>query len=200
MARDRDEPRWTLRQLITEVAAQLARNYAGSGNGQVRAVPDERSVRYYTTLGLIDRPVSMRGRTALYGPRHLAQLVAIKRLQSVGKSLADIQRLLPTLDDAPLARIAGTALPARSRAPGPASRFWRTPPAVETPSTRGPERAAEALALALALPLVPGTTLTFTPSRPVTDADLEALRNAATPLVAELVRRGLWRPEKEEPE
>src|SRR6478736_4958545 len=102
-----DEPLWTLRELAAEVAAQLERNYAATDNGQVRAVPDERSIRYYSTLGLIDRPASMRGRTALYGRRHLAQLVAIKRLQAVGKPLAEIQRLLPTLDDETLSRVSG---------------------------------------------------------------------------------------------
>src|SRR5687767_4733914 len=89
-----DEPSWTLRELAAEVAGQLARNYEATENGQVRPVPDERSIRYYTTLGLLDRPAAMRGRTALYGRRHLAQVVAIKRLQAVGKALAEIQRLL----------------------------------------------------------------------------------------------------------
>ena len=45
-------------------------------------VPDARTIRYYATLGLIDRPEAFRGRTALYGARHLSQLVAIKRLQA----------------------------------------------------------------------------------------------------------------------
>src|SRR5829696_5085198 len=102
-----DEPRWTLRELTAEVAAQLARNYEAADNGQVRAIPDERSIRYYTSLGLVDRPSAMRGRTALYGRRHLAQLVAIKRMQALGKPLAEIQGVLPTLDDATLSRIAG---------------------------------------------------------------------------------------------
>jgi hypothetical protein len=86
-----DTPQWTIRELAAEVAAQLER-YDAADNGQVRAVPDERSIRYYTTLGLIDRPAAMRGRTALYGRRHLAQLVAIKRLQAR-------RGLLPTDED-----------------------------------------------------------------------------------------------------
>ncbi len=70
---------------------RLAVDYAGQANGRVREVPDQRTIRYYTTLGLIDRPAEMRGRTALYGVRHLLQLVAIKRLQTHGLSLAEIQ-------------------------------------------------------------------------------------------------------------
>src|SRR5262245_16523544 len=92
-----DASSWTLSELTRRVADALARDDAPA-NGQVRAVPDERSVRYYTTLGLLDRP-QLKGRTAIYGPRHLAQLVAIKRLQTEGRTLADIQQLLPTLDD-----------------------------------------------------------------------------------------------------
>jgi hypothetical protein len=31
----------------------------------------------------------MQGRTALYGPRHLLQVVAVKRRQAQGRSLAE---------------------------------------------------------------------------------------------------------------
>ena len=41
-----------------------------------------------------DRRPALRGRTALYGPRHLAQVVTIKRWQSEGRTLAEIQRQL----------------------------------------------------------------------------------------------------------
>lgn len=89
------QPRWTIAELGRKVADALATTgYEGPANGQVRAVPNERSIRYYTTLGLLDRPVEIRGRTALYGPRHLMQLVAIKRLQVLGHSLAEVQAML----------------------------------------------------------------------------------------------------------
>ena len=70
-------------------------------------MPDRRTIRYYTTLGLIDRPAEMRGRTALYGRRHLLQFVAIKKLQARGRSLAEIQQALAGQTDKELARIAG---------------------------------------------------------------------------------------------
>lgn len=99
---------WTIAELTERCAAALADRDAPD-SGRVRAVPDERAIRYYTTLGLLDRP-TLRGRTALYGPRHLAQLVAIKREQARGATLAEIQRTLPTLDDAALAALAGVEL------------------------------------------------------------------------------------------
>jgi DNA-binding transcriptional MerR regulator len=117
---------WTLPELVAEVAARIAALPAPK-NGQVRAVPDERTVRYYVTLGLLDRPSAMRGRTALYGPRHVAQVVAIKRLQAMGRSLQEIQALWPTLDDPTLARMSGVALPAAGR-PAARAEFWKREP------------------------------------------------------------------------
>ncbi|MCY0994471.1 MerR family transcriptional regulator [Nannocystis sp. ILAH1] len=177
---------WTIRELSHEVEQRLAAEEAPA-NGQVRAVPDERSIRYYTTLGLLDRP-HLHGRTALYGPRHLAQLIAIKRLQADGKSLAEIQQLLPTLDDAALARTSGVALHPPPRAAGRRD-FWRAETTPEPPLEAPP--AAPALTPTLELPLAPGVRLTFTAARSATDADAAALLAAAAPLLAELARRRL---------
>ena len=114
---------WTLPELVSQVAERIAA-LPEPRNGQVRAVPDERTVRYYGTIGLLDRPLAMRGRTALYGPRHLAQVVAIKRLQSAGRSLAEIQELWPTLDDPTLARMSGVSHAVMGKRSGK-SEFWK---------------------------------------------------------------------------
>jgi DNA-binding transcriptional MerR regulator len=101
-----EEPRWTLDELAGRVDAALAVDYRGQPSGRVRAVPDRRAIRWYTTIGLIDRPVAHRGRTALYGPRHLLQLVAVKRLQAKGLPLVAIQQELAGATDTQLARVA----------------------------------------------------------------------------------------------
>jgi DNA-binding transcriptional MerR regulator len=204
---------WTIRELREQVEEQLAGEDAPA-NGQVRAVPDERSIRYYTTVGLLDRP-ALRGRTALYGARHLAQLVAIKRYQSEGRTLAEIQQMLPAMDDHALARFTGIAL--ATKPPRAASRrdFWREPelevaPAeteteTETdsetdsepraPELRAPEpvptAASATFTQCLELTLAPGVRLALTTARPATDADATALLSAAQPLLAELLRRHL---------
>src|SRR4051812_37733187 len=98
-------PSWTIDELGAEVARALSVDYDGSPSGRVRDVPDRRTIRYYTTLGLLDRP-RMHGRTALYTRRHLIQLVAIKRLQANGLSLAEVQQRLLGLDDQALADLA----------------------------------------------------------------------------------------------
>jgi Vault protein inter-alpha-trypsin domain/MerR HTH family regulatory protein len=96
-------------------------------------VPDQRAIRYYTTIGLVDRPSGMRGRTALYGRRHLLQLVAIKRLQAGGLSLVDVQRELAGATDAQLERVArvpgGAAAPAPAGTAGRPARAAAPPPA-----------------------------------------------------------------------
>src|SRR4029453_4373419 len=144
------EPRWTLDELAERVDTALAVDYPGPPSGRVRAVPDRRAIRWSTTIGLIDRPVAHRGRTALYGPRHLLQLVAVKRLQARGLPLVDIQRELAGATDTqppqvppPPARppprdSAGSPLPAGSR-DGAGS-----PPVAETPrAVAGRVRRAE---------------------------------------------------------
>src|SRR5919197_2486679 len=108
---------WTLAELTDRVAEALAVGYRGQRSGRVRDVPDQRAIRWYTTLGLVDRPGAMRGRTALYGRRHLLQLVAIKRLQAAGRTLAEVQEELAAASDERLERIA--RLPAQPTGPAP---------------------------------------------------------------------------------
>jgi DNA-binding transcriptional MerR regulator len=195
---------WTLSELVAEVAARIAALPAPS-NGQVRAVPDERTVRYYGTIGLLDRPLAMRGRTALYGRRHLAQVVAIKRLQTMGRSLAEIQAIWPTLDEPTLARMAGIELPPAGGAPRAAGRrdFWKDEPAaaaapapVSAPAL-APASAPSAEMIVgapapveLRVELAPGVSLSIAMSDDValSTADVRAIRAAAAPLIAELAR------------
>lgn len=192
--------RWTLPELVTE-AAQRIEALPAPTNGQIRAVPDERTIRYYATLGLLDRPAAMRGRTALYGRRHLAQVVAIKRLQAIGRTLAEIQALWPTLDDQTLARMTGVELPARE-APAPArSGFWKRTPVQSAPPERadyrellneqisGPTQHVE-----LRIDLAPNVSLAIAlPEAGVAlaPADIRAIRAAAAQLVTELANRRL---------
>ena len=100
---------WTLDELTRRVDAVLARDQVRQDNGQVAQAPNARAVRWYQSTGLLRRP-DQRGRVAFYGAAHLAELVAIKRLQANGLSLADVQSHLQGLDDEALYALA--ALPA----------------------------------------------------------------------------------------
>ncbi len=179
----------TLAELVVEAAARTALLPAPK-NGQVRAVPDERTIRYYGAIGLLDGPSAMRGRTALYDERHVAQIVAIKRMQGAGKSLAEIQALWPTMDDATLARMSGVALPRSRRAD-----FWKRPAAPRTQAAPGGVAARAVVPapaeLHLSLTAAASLTLQLPGDFTLSPADLAALRAAAAPLIAELARRGL---------
>ncbi|MFB4305466.1 MerR family transcriptional regulator [Actinomadura sp. GTD37] len=100
---------WTIGELAERAAAALAADGAAQVSGRVRDLPNARLIRWYTTIGLVDPPLGRRGRTALYGPRHLLQLVAVKRRQAEGRSIAEIQLELAAAPGETLARIA--ALP-----------------------------------------------------------------------------------------
>jgi len=90
----------TLEELADEVA-HLLEYYQLAGTHQdnrVSPVPDARTIRYYTTLGLLDRP-RMEGRQARYGKRQVLQLLAIKSMQAHGLPLAEVQARLLGLSD-----------------------------------------------------------------------------------------------------
>jgi hypothetical protein len=54
------EPLWTLDELVRRVSVALADPaYPSVANGRVRDVPDRRGIRWYTTIGLVDRPAGM---------------------------------------------------------------------------------------------------------------------------------------------
>src|SRR5262245_41411086 len=140
---------WTIDELASRVAAALGDGYPGAPNGRVRDVPDARAIRWYATIGLVDRPAAMRGRTALYGARHLLQLVAVKRRQATGRSIAEIQAeltgasedTLRTIAAVPEALLAATVheqgtleQPAVEPDPARAARFWTERPAPGPPA------------------------------------------------------------------
>jgi DNA-binding transcriptional MerR regulator len=105
---------WTLAELTERVDAVLRAEGIRQENGQVAEAPNGRTVRWYQSIGLLRRP-EQRGRVAFYGRAHLAELVAIKRLQSGGLSLGDVQaRLLGLSDEAVLAL---AALPELAESP-----------------------------------------------------------------------------------
>ena len=223
----------------------LSVGYEGQKSGRVREVPDARVIRYYGTLGLVDRPL-LEGRTALYGPRHLEQIVAIKRLQADGHPLSEVQRRLHGVTDRELARIA--RLPAEAlqpepwrgwgsggNAPGnsevvsapapeekpeaePAMRgqaFWTERPAevhLERTPHDGEKKEAKAADVSapaphqekqpvygthasdagpIAVRLAGDVLLVVDAMRPLTEADLEAIRRAAAPLLETLSRNAL---------
>ncbi|MFC5832460.1 helix-turn-helix domain-containing protein [Nonomuraea insulae] len=143
---------WTIGELAEHAALALRDGAPPAANGRVRDVPGERLIRWYTTIGLVDPPLTRRGRIARYGRRHLLQIVAVKRLQAAGRSIAEIQtalagatdRMLETaagLDDTPVAgeTWAAGAPAGTSRATDGEpvrERFWAERPGTGTAQSR----------------------------------------------------------------
>lgn len=194
MRGDTDAGLRTLSELAEAVSRALeeAGDYPGAPNERVRERPDVRTIRYYGTLGLMDKPARMRGRTALYGRRHLLQLVAIKRLQAEGRSLAEIQARLAGQPDTVLETIARVPAGLRGsehESPQPRSQsrprpegvrrtFWKARPAqANSVSDRSRPHPLTAVCLAS------GVTLLIESGRSLESGDLDVLADAARPLV-----------------
>jgi DNA-binding transcriptional MerR regulator len=205
-------------ELVERVQRALAEEYPGAPNGRVRDVPDRRAIRWYTTTGLIDRPAGLRGRTALYGPRHLLQIVALKRRQAQGRSLAEIQAELAGAPDerlAEVARVPDDLLAVDGPAPDPhegtaRARFWAVTPAASpdrldsptsadlSPRFGSPADPGQAptpagpvrSAAAVGGVALPGGAILVLPGTP-TAADRAAIAAAAGPLLDLLAQRGL---------
>lgn len=191
---------WRLDELVRRSQQLLALLPAGAGESRrVRWQPDARLVRYYTTLGLLDRPAELRGRTAYYRDRHLLQLLAIKTLQARGSSLQAVQEQLTGQPDAALAALIGlppdwaARLPAEEAEPvenrplatesgiaqsatAAPARFWeRTPGPVMPPSESAAVAPTESVTELLAVTLAPGARLLLDRRRyPELDDRLEA--------------------------
>ena len=203
-----EEP-WTILELVELAAETLAatrpagpESVAARANGRVRDVPNERLIRWYVTVGLVDPPLSRRGRVARYGRRHLLQLVAVKRRQAEGRSLAEIQAELAGATDEALAAVARVPDidPAPQATPAAPSRFWvRQPrqPSQPTPATERPGRPEPGAAFSPAglvhgVRLAPGVMLLLEGAdREPGPDDVTQIVNAARPLVRELADRGL---------
>lgn len=182
---------WTIEQLAQAAQAALQAGYWGQPNRQASELPTPRAIRYYTMLGLLDRPV-MRGRTAYYTRRHLAQLVAIKRLQAEGLSLVEIQQRLYGLTDDALEQIAqlpAEAMPTNGQNIAPARRrrrFWTEPVrAMPAPTPTPTVQTLQVVALA------PGVQLTLTTDAPLDADTVEQLQRAARPLLRALAELGV---------
>lgn len=192
---------WTIEQLPDQVAALLAHNYEGQTNGRVRELPNGRTIRWYTTIGLVDRPAEMRGRTALYGRRHLLQLAAVKKLQSAGRTLAEIQEMLVGATDRRLAELAELPRMDISYHPAPvtfSTDFWKST-AHDRPTTAAEievdsvSEAKDAVAKAVhGIRLGDSVTVLLDAAIRAPDADeLAAIESAAAPLLELLGRMGL---------
>lgn len=202
------DAQWTLQELRQQALVALA----DLANQRVLDSLTERTIRYYTTLGLLDAPGGVRGRMSLYGRRHLVQLVAIKRLQAQGTTLSEMQRR--QLTRAPIRKLemiaragepVASSFVAEPTAPYTAGpdrqpRFWTDAPASwkAVPEEADADRPTglPLARLAQAVQFAHRVTVLFPAPRALTPADLPALQAAAAPLLQELFARGFLAEEE----
>lgn len=118
---------FNLAALCVAAGAVLSKVELSIPDDRARLCPDKRTLRYYTSLGLLGAPLRFEGRRAIYGFQHLIQVLSIKLLQVKGYSLAKIQKTLPKatgdqLEKAVLADVGGVS----SQSSGPQPRVLKT--------------------------------------------------------------------------
>jgi DNA-binding transcriptional MerR regulator len=181
-------PLWTFGELHAKAEAILIAQEISPESGRVRTVPDERTLRYYTTIGLLAGPTALKGRKAYYSRIHLAQIVAIKRLQALGMSLAQVQQELAGATSGELEAMAALPEPLPETvapvAAAPARDFWREIAADRRPASAARRSGSWA-------ELAPGVVILL-PAGPALSAEtFQILSQAAAPLAEALHRQGL---------
>jgi DNA-binding transcriptional MerR regulator len=96
---------------VAELAAEAAKILTESGlaqeRGTVSELPDERTVRYYMTEGLIPPAEEKQGTASVFGYRHLLQLLVVKKLQSEHLPIRKIRDLVEGRSERELERLLG---------------------------------------------------------------------------------------------
>ena len=196
--------RWDIDELTDRVADALEEAGIDQASGRVSEAPSKRTIRYYATHGLIDKPADFAGRTAIYDRRHLVQILAVKRLQADGLTLDAVQERLAGATAAEVAQIAGVPpVEAEAEAGGTAEAeqedFWRQTPGRSAPEGSvvaqkpGPVDETPMTAADLqGVRLGDGVTVTIEGlEKSLTPEDVEAIRAAAEPLLETIRERGL---------
>ena len=89
----------TLEELVQALSALLAELAPHQSRWAVSERPDARTVRYYTTRGMLPKPLGYDGGRARYGFAHLVRLLCIKQLQARRFTLDQIARTLQERSD-----------------------------------------------------------------------------------------------------
>lgn len=100
---------WNARGLAAYAAGLADAAGVRPTNAVARAAPSMRAVRFYVSLGLLDRPEGA-GTAATYGYKHLIQLLAIKIRQREGQTLDVIKKEMAITTGDALERRVATAL------------------------------------------------------------------------------------------
>lgn len=94
-------------ELAREAAEILSRTGLSQERGTVSELPDERTVRFYLTEGLLTPAEERQGTAAVYGYRQLLELLVVKRLQAEHLPIRKIRELIAGRTERQLERLLG---------------------------------------------------------------------------------------------
>ena len=177
----------TAEALISSLGEILPQTAGIQERYKVTDVPTIRTLRFYVTQGLLDKPLAYEHRTALYGYRHLLQVVVIKYLQANHIPISKIREVLQGLSNEDLERLvnlptgAGRVESALSDAPNIRAQLL--------PET--PDQARQGSGLAL--PLLQGILKSKFSSLPVRPQQPMVVRESEVPPAEPTTRPTSWR-------
>jgi DNA-binding transcriptional MerR regulator len=124
----------TLSETVDLAQKVLDENKIVPASKRVAPTLSPRIVRWYTTAGILDAP-GLEGHTAVYGRRHLLQLLYIRQAQATGTPLDKIRAEVVTLSDSELSAqgtldLSAVPLELGDVAPRNDQSFWERPPTV----------------------------------------------------------------------
>lgn len=121
-------------ELANEVAGILRESGMAQARGTVSEVPDERTIRYYLTEGLISPAEEKQGTASVFSHRHLLQLLVVKKLQSEHLPIRKIRELVIGRTEKELERLLGTdgSAAVKNEALSYLEKLLMTPPAPQS--------------------------------------------------------------------
>ena len=138
---------------VAELAGEAARILTESGlaqeRGTVSELPDERTIRYYLTEGLVPPAEDKQGTASVFGYRHLLQLLVVKKLQSQHLPIRKIRDLVEGRTERELERLLGAegGAAVKNEALTYLEKLLVQPPAAAPPSPQAPQIARQALSM-----------------------------------------------------
>lgn len=139
-------------ELAQEAGGILAESGPVQGRGTVSELPDERTIRYYLSEGLLSPAEEKQGTASVFGYLHLLQLLVIKKLQAEHLPIRAIRELVGSRNERQLERLLGGE-PGRAADRNEALRYLETlvakpppppPAAMSAPSPASFDAAAPA--------------------------------------------------------
>lgn len=83
-----------VRELARAAEAALRSVGTSQEKATVAEYPNERTIRYYITEGLLDKAIKSKGVTSVFGYEHLLTLLVIKKLQADGLPISVIKTVM----------------------------------------------------------------------------------------------------------